>query len=103
MSTWGQSLRPREQPVKTEEGNQIDLKQSGQGQLVGGKGREVLGAVHGAWSTGRTLAFAPSAMEPPEGSGKGETRSEAESPGPFAVCEKQTVRAGTGAARPSRR
>lgn len=73
VSTWGQSPRPREQPVKTEEGNLIDLKQGGQGQLVGDKGREVLGSVHVGRSTGRTLAFAPSAMEPQEGSGKGET------------------------------
>lgn len=83
VSTWGQSPRPREEPEKTEEGNQTDLKQSGQGQLAGGKGREVLGAAHVAWSTGRTLAFAPSATEPQEGSGKEETWSDAESPGPL--------------------
>lgn len=47
----------------------------------------MLGAVHVARSTGRTLAFAPSVMEPQGGSGNGETQSEVESPGAFAVRE----------------
>lgn len=88
MSTRGQSPRPREQPVKTEACDLMDWKQSEHGQPVGDKGREVLGAVRAGWSTGGHWLL-PQVRWSHRGLRQGRDVIGVESPGPFAVCEKQ--------------